>query len=61
MTIDVVRVVLIVVLASLAWWANEKLNRVPVARTVVSVLIVVVAVLLLLQAFGLIGGSITVR
>lgn len=53
MDINILAIVVIIILACLAWWANEKLNTVPVLKTVVQVIIVVVSVLLLLQNLGL--------
>jgi hypothetical protein len=61
MTIDVVRIILIVVFASLAYWANEKLNQVPTLKPIVSVLIVVVAVVaLVVSLFGGFGTQIKI-
>lgn len=57
MQINIVQIIVIVVLAGLAWWANEMLNRIPVLKTVISVIIVVVAVIMLLQSCGMIGGG----
>lgn len=56
MTINVLGIVLIVIFAGLAWWANETLNKVPTLKPIIQVIIVVVAVVLLLQSVGLIGG-----
>ncbi len=61
MSINMGSILLICVLAGLAWYVNEALNTVPVLKKVVSVIIVVVAVLLLLQSMGLIETSTTVR
>lgn len=55
MDINVMQIIVIIVLAGLAYWVNEKLNTVPVLKTVVQVVIVVVAVLLLLQSLGIMG------
>ena len=60
MNIDIIAIVVIVVLASLAWWVNGMLNKIPVLKTVIDVIIVVAAVLLLLQSLGLVGGSTSV-
>lgn len=60
MTINLVSIIVIIIIAGLCYWANEQLNNVPVLKTVVKVIIVVVAVLMLLQACGLLGGSTTV-
>jgi phosphoglycerol transferase MdoB-like AlkP superfamily enzyme len=57
MHIHVVELFLIIGLAGLAWWVNEMLDKVPVLNTVIKVLIVVVAILLVLQSLGLIGGG----
>jgi hypothetical protein len=57
MEIDVIGIVVICVLAGLGLWANDKLNTVPVLKTVVQVVIVVVAVILLLQSLGVMGHS----
>lgn len=56
MNINIVSIFVIVILASLAFYVNDKLNTVPVLKTVIQVVIVVVAVLLILQNMGLIGG-----
>lgn len=55
MEIDLVRVLLVIIIAALAWYANANLNPVPVLKNVVNVLIVVVSVLCLLSAFGVYG------
>lgn len=55
MEINIIAIVVICILAWLAYWSNEQLNNVPVLKNVVRVIIVVVAVLLLLQSLGLIG------
>jgi len=57
MDINLIALFVICVLAGLAWWVNEKLNTVPLLKTVVQVLIVVVAILLLLQNLGLIASG----
>lgn len=59
MDINVIQIILIIVLAGLAYWANDILNNVPTLKQVVQVLIVVVAVILLLQSLGIIGGTST--
>lgn len=62
MTFDFVQIFIIVVLAVLFYWANEKVNTVPVLKPVISVAIVVVSVLALLASvFGKIGTHITIR
>jgi hypothetical protein len=57
MDINIWEIFVICVLAGLAYWANGKLNTVPLLKNVLDVLIVVVAVLLLLQSLGL-GGNV---
>lgn len=57
MTVNIVGIIVLIVLASLAWWANEQLNNVPGLKPLVKVIIVVVSILLLLQQSGLIGSS----
>jgi len=61
MDINIIQLVVIVVLAGLAWWVNEQLNPVPVLKNVVSVVIVVVAILLVLQSLGFVSGSSHIR
>ena len=56
MNINVIQIVVICVLGGLAYWVNEQLNTVPVLKTVVRVVIVVICVLLLLQSLGVVGG-----
>jgi len=60
MNINIIAIVLIVIFAGLAWWVNETLNNIPVLKKIVSVIIVVVAVLLLIQSLGLIGGHVRI-
>ena len=57
MDINVIELIVIIILAGLAWWANDMLNKVPTLKTIVSVLIVVVSVLLVLQSLGITGNS----
>ena len=57
MHIEIGKLIVIVALAGVAWYANEKLNRVPVMKEVISVIIVVVAVILALGACGLMGSN----
>lgn len=57
MDIKITAILIICVLACLAWYVNAALNTVPVLNKLVSVLIVVVSVILLLQACGLMGGG----
>ena len=61
MDINIVSIIVILVLAALAWFANETLNKIPVAKPFVSVIIVIVTVLMLLQSMGLVGGHSTIR
>ena len=62
MDINIMAIILILVFSGLAWWVNEKLNSIPMLKTVIQVLIVVVAIVLLLQSLGVInGGHITIR
>lgn len=56
MEINVMQIIVIIVLAGLAYWANDMLNKVPTLKQVVSVLIVVVAVIMLLQSLGVMGS-----
>lgn len=44
MDINVLQIIVIIILACLAWYVNEALNTVPVLKKVVSVIIVVVSV-----------------
>ena len=57
MDINIIQIVVIIILAGLAYWANGQLNKVPVLVNVVNVIIVLVAVLLLLQSLGIGTGS----
>lgn len=57
MSINLMGIIVLIVLASLAWWANETLNNVPGLKPLVKVIIVVVSVLLLLQQTGLINST----
>lgn len=61
MTINIVSIIVIIIIAGLCYWVNETANMVPVLKTVVKVLIVIIAVLLLLQSMGLIGGSTSIH
>lgn len=56
MEINVLAILVIVVLSVLAWWVNDKLNTVPILKTIIQVVIVVCAVILLLQNLGLMGN-----
>ena len=59
--IDVIQIVVIIVLAGVAWWANEQLNNIPILKKVVGVVIVVAGVLFLLQSLGIGTTQISVR
>ncbi|MBL8013596.1 MAG: hypothetical protein JNN05_07075 [Candidatus Omnitrophica bacterium] len=61
MEINVMELLVICVFAGLAYWANNKLNNVPALRTVIQVLIVVVAVFLIFQSLGVINGHVRVN
>jgi len=61
MEVNVIQLVVICVLAGLAYWANDKLNNVPMLKTIIQVIIVVVAVLLILQSLGIMNGHVSVR
>ena len=63
MDIHLMQIVVILIIAGLCWYANEALNSVPVLKTVIRVIIVVVSVLLLLQSLGLVDShsSVSVR
>ena len=61
MEVNVIQLIVICVLAGLAYWANDKLNNVPLLKTIVQVVIVVVAVLMLMQSLGVINGHVNVR
>jgi hypothetical protein len=57
MDIDIVRIIVILVIAGLCWYANNALNKVPVLVTVINVLIIVFSVLLVLNASGLMTSN----
>jgi len=61
MTINIMQLIVIIIIAGLAWYANNSLNNVPVLRNVVNVLIVVISVLMLLNSVGLLGNSSTIQ
>ena len=62
MDINIIQLIVIIILCGLAWWANDMLNKVPVLKTVISVIIVVVGVVLVLQSLGVMGsGHISIR
>lgn len=56
MDINVMGIIVVCILAGLAWWVNEALNTIPVLKKVIQVIIVVVAVLLVMQNCGLLGS-----
>jgi uncharacterized protein YacL len=53
MDINIIGIVLTIIIASVAWWANETLNNVPFLKTVVKVLIVVVSLLCFWSFLGI--------
>jgi hypothetical protein len=57
MNISIIGIILTIVFAALAWYANQKLNPIAVLKNIVDVIIVVAAVLFLLVACGLISGT----
>lgn len=61
MHVNITEILVICIIAALAWYVNATLNTVAVLNKVVSVIIVVVAVLLLLQSLGLLHSGITVN
>lgn len=63
MDINIIQLVVICIIAGLAWFANDKLNNIPTLKGIIQVLIVVVAVLLILQSLGIMGNNmhLTVR
>ena len=60
MDVNIIQIIVIVVIAGLAWYVNETLNSVPVLKKVISVIIVVVAVLCLLQSLGVMNSGIRI-
>lgn len=61
MVIDILALLCICILATLAWWVLDRLCHVPVLKNVLQVVIVVVAVLLVLQSLGVWGASVVAR
>lgn len=57
MHINILQIIVILIIAGLAWYANQQLNPVPVLKNVVNVLIVVVSVLVLLDATGIMSSN----
>jgi len=60
MNVNVIELVVICIFAGLAYWANDKLNNVPMLKTIIQVIIVVVAVFLILQSLGVVNGNVRV-
>ena len=60
MEVNVIELVVICVFAGLAYWVNDKLNNVPMLKTVIQVVIVVVAVFMIMQSLGVINGHVRV-
>jgi hypothetical protein len=60
MDINVIGLIATIVIASVAWWANDKLNTVELLKTVLKVVIVVVALLLVWKFLGIHGQTIHV-
>ncbi len=56
MDINFGEIIVIIVIASLCWYGNETINKVPGLKPIVSFIIVAVSVLCLLQAIGLLGS-----
>lgn len=56
MDINFKEIIVIVVIASLCWYGNETLNRVPGLKPIISFLIILISVLCLLQSTGLMTG-----
>lgn len=61
MEINILQLIVIIVLAGLAWYANNTLNNVPGLKPLINVLIVIVSVLLVLQSVGLISSTSSLR
>ena len=60
MQVNVIELVVICIFAGLAYWVNDKLNNVPMLKTVIQVIIVVVAVFLIMQSLGVINSHVRV-
>jgi hypothetical protein len=60
MHIKIGQLIVIIVLAIVAWYANEKLNTVPIMKPLISVAIVIVAVFMALGALGLMSNNMTI-
>ncbi len=60
MDIQMAHIITIVVIAWLCYYANARLNSVPVLREVIQVLIILVAVLMVLQSTGLTGAHVRI-
>lgn len=61
MEINFAYIVCIIVIASLCWYGNEILNKIPVLKPVVAFIIVAVSVICLLDALGLLHNMHNVR
>lgn len=61
MEINVTQIIVIIVIAGLAYWANDQLNKVPFLVNLIRVLIVGVAILMLLQSCGIMGSGTHIR
>ncbi len=55
MDINILAIVVVIILAGLCWYANEQLNNIPVLKSIIRVLIVVLSVLMVMQNMGLLG------
>lgn len=53
MDINVVGLIATCIIAWVAWWINDSLNKVAILNTIIKVVIVVVALLLLWQYLGI--------
>ena len=53
MDINIVGLIVTIVIAGVAWWINDVLNKVAILKTVVQVIIVVVALCLIWQDLGI--------
>ena len=61
MEINIMSILVICIVAGLAWWVNETLNNIPKLKQVIQVLIVVVSVLLVLQSLGIVNSGTSLR
>ena len=60
MDVNVVGLIATIIIAGVAWWANDTLNKVTILKTVIKVVIVVVALLLVWQYLGIRNQTIRV-